>query len=74
MSKATGDLMIPFEVKEVEGPSSAELERRPTQNVPVVAKRSDEGTIDRRLLRASWGLIPSWAKGTKMGSKPLCTN
>ncbi|MFF1831289.1 SOS response-associated peptidase [Paenarthrobacter sp. NPDC058040] len=28
-----------------------------------------EGTLDRRLLIARWGLIPSWAKDAKIGSK-----
>ena len=46
----------------------------PTQNLSIVAERLDEGTIDRRLLIARWGLIPSWAKDAKIGSKRLCTN
>ncbi|WP_354298631.1 hypothetical protein [Pseudarthrobacter sp. PvP022] len=40
--------------------------------MPIVAERLDEGTIDRRLLIARWGLVPSWAKDSKIGSKLPC--
>lgn len=70
MSKATGDLLSLFEAKEVEGsPSPPSWNVAPTQNVPIVAERLDEGTIDRHLLIARWGLFPSWAKDIKVGSK-----
>lgn len=75
MSKATSDLLSHFEAKEVEGnPPGPSWNVAPTQNVPIVAERLDEGTLDRRLLIAKWGLVPSWAKDTKIGSKLLCTN
>ncbi|MEJ1180392.1 MULTISPECIES: SOS response-associated peptidase family protein [unclassified Pseudarthrobacter] len=37
--------------------------------MPIVAERLDEGTIDRHLLIARWGLVPSWAKDVKIGSR-----
>lgn len=39
--------------------------------MPIVAERLDEGTIDRHLLIAKWGLVPSWAKDAKIGSKMI---
>ncbi|WP_458781869.1 SOS response-associated peptidase family protein [Arthrobacter sp. D3-16] len=70
MSKATGDLLSHFEAKEVEGtPPPGSWNVAPTQSVPIVAERLDEGTIDRHLLVARWGLVPSWAKDIKIGSK-----
>jgi putative SOS response-associated peptidase YedK len=70
MSKATGDLLNHFEAKEVEGnPPPPSWNVAPTQSVPIVAERLDEGTIDRHLLVARWGLVPSWAKDIKIGSK-----
>jgi putative SOS response-associated peptidase YedK len=70
MSKATGDLLSHFEAKEVEGsPPSPSWNVAPTQSVPIVAERLDEGTIDRHLLIARWGLVPSWAKDIKIGNK-----
>jgi putative SOS response-associated peptidase YedK len=70
MSKATGDLLSYFDAKEVEGSApSPSWNVAPTQSVPIVAERLDEGTIDRHLLIARWGLVPSWAKDIKIGSK-----
>lgn len=70
MSKAASDLLSHFEAKEVEGsPPGQSWNVAPTQNVPIVAERLDEGAIDRRLLIAKWGLVPSWAKDVKIGSK-----
>ncbi|SCC29597.1 Putative SOS response-associated peptidase YedK [Pseudarthrobacter enclensis] len=70
MSKATGDLLSAFEAKEVEGtPPPPSWNVAPTQDVPIVAERLDEGTLDRHLLVAHWGLVPSWAKDIKIGNK-----
>lgn len=70
MSKATGDLLSAFEAKEVEGtPPPPSWNVAPTQAVPIVAERLDEGAIDRHLLVAHWGLVPSWAKDIKIGNK-----
>ncbi|MCU1520675.1 MAG: hypothetical protein JWN19_1060 [Arthrobacter sp.] len=41
----------------------------PTQDVPIVAERLDEGSIEWHLLIARWGLVPSWAKDIKIGSQ-----
>lgn len=60
MSKATGDLLSHFEAKEVEGsPRPPNWNVGPTQSVPIVAERLDEKTLDRHLLIARWGLVPS---------------
>jgi putative SOS response-associated peptidase YedK len=70
MSKATGDLLAHFEAKEVEGsPPPPSWNVAPTQDVPIIAERLDEDAVDRRLLIARWGLVPSWAKDLKIGSK-----
>ena len=50
MSKATADLLSHFEAKEIEGslpPPSWNV--APTQDVPIIAERLDEGSVDRRL-------------------------
>jgi putative SOS response-associated peptidase YedK len=39
---------------------------------PVVAIRIDPDTTTRRLVQLRWGLIPSWAKDTKIGNQ--CIN
>ena len=70
MSKATGDLLSYFDAKEVEGtPPPPSWNVAPTQDVPIVAERLNEGSIERHLLVAHWGLVPSWAKDIKIGNK-----
>ncbi|WP_018771055.1 SOS response-associated peptidase [Arthrobacter sp. 162MFSha1.1] len=70
MSKATGDLLSYFDAKEVEGdPPPPSWNVAPTQSVHIVAERLDEGSIERHLLVAHWGLVPSWAKDIKIGKK-----
>jgi hypothetical protein len=70
MSKAAGDLLSYFDAKEVEGtPPPPSWNVAPTQAVPIVAERLDEGSIERHLLVAHWGLVPSWAKDIKIGNK-----
>jgi putative SOS response-associated peptidase YedK len=70
MSKATGDLLSYFDVREVEGtPPPPSWNVAPTQDVPIVAERLEEGSIERHLLVAHWGLVPSWAKDIKIGNK-----
>lgn len=42
----------------------------PGSFVPIVVERLDaEGQLTRRLETASWGLVPGWAKDTKIGFK-----
>lgn len=70
MSKATGDLLSHFDAKEVEGsPPPPSWNVAPTQDVPIIAERVHEGSVDRHLLIARWGLVPSWAKDLKIGSR-----
>jgi putative SOS response-associated peptidase YedK len=71
MSKARGDLLAYYDAKESEGretPPSWNV--APTQDVPIVTERlDDQGELHRRLVTARWGLVPSWAKDIKIGSK-----
>lgn len=70
MAKATGDLLSHFEAKEVEGsPPPPSWNVAPTRDVPIVAERVDDASVDRHLLVARWGLVPSWAKDVKIGSR-----
>ena len=70
MSKASGDLVSAFDAKEIEGnPPPPSWNVAPTQDVPIIAERLDDGAIDRRLLITRWGLVPSWAKDLKNGSR-----
>lgn len=70
MSRATGDLLDQFEAKEVEGsPPPPSWNVAPTQNVPIIAEGLEGDAVDRRLLVARWGLVPSWAKDIKIGNK-----
>ena len=70
MAKATGDLLSHFEAKEVEGsPPPPSWNVAPTRDVPIVAERVDDDSVDRHLLVARWGLVPSWAKDVKIGSR-----
>ena len=42
----------------------------PGSFVPIVVERLDDsGQLTRRLETASWGLVPGWAKDTKIGFK-----
>ena len=51
MSTAASDLLSYFDATEVEGsPPPASWNVAPTQDVPIVAERFDEDSIDRHLL------------------------
>lgn len=69
MSRSTGDLLGAFDAKEAEGSIRPSWNVAPTQDVPIIAERLDEGSIERKLLVAKWGLVPSWSKNVKLGSK-----
>ncbi|WP_457965938.1 SOS response-associated peptidase [Arthrobacter sp. D1-29] len=70
MSKATGDLLAHFEARDVEGsPPPPSWNVAPTQDVPIITEKLDEDSVERRLLIARWGLVPSWAKDVKIGCK-----
>ncbi len=70
MSRASGDLVSYFDAHTVEGsetPPSWNV--APTQSVPIITEKLDQDSLERRLLTARWGLVPSWAKDVKIGSK-----
>ncbi|MET1088195.1 MAG: SOS response-associated peptidase family protein [Arthrobacter sp.] len=64
MSKATGNLLSHFRAEEIEGslpPPSWNV--APTQDVPIIAERLGDDSVDRRLLIARWGLPKSMQPG-----------
>ncbi len=70
MSRVTGDLLSYFDAKEVEGsPPPPSWNVAPTQDVPIITEKLTGDELDRRPLIARWGLVPSWAKDIKIGSK-----
>ena len=70
MSKADGDLVAAFGVDEVVGdPPPPSWNVAPTQDVPIITEKLVDDELDRRLLIARWGLVPSSAKDLKIGSK-----
>lgn len=49
MSKATGDLLGHFEANAIEGsPPQPSWNVAPTQDVPIIAERLDDDSVDRR--------------------------
>lgn len=72
MAKPSSDLLSHFEAQEVEGqlpPPSFNV--APTRNVPIVTEQLEEDSLERRLLITRWGLVPSWAKDVKIGSRMI---
>jgi putative SOS response-associated peptidase YedK len=70
MSRATGDLLSYFDAKEVEGtPPRPSWNVAPTQDVPITTEKLHDDELDRWLLIARCGLVPSWAKDVKIDSK-----
>ncbi|WP_427131232.1 SOS response-associated peptidase family protein [Pseudarthrobacter sp. S9] len=70
MSRPTGGLLSYFDAWEAEGaapPPSWNV--APTDDVPIIAERTDDDGPHRRLLIARWGLVPSWAEDVGIGSK-----
>ncbi|ACZ32477.1 protein of unknown function DUF159 (plasmid) [Xylanimonas cellulosilytica DSM 15894] len=43
----------------------------PTQDVRVVLEREESGQMARQLRTVHWGLVPSWAKDPKIGSRMI---
>lgn len=72
MTRASGDRLSFFGA---EDPSGLELRPNrntaPTQDVPIVLERSEDGAPARQLGSARWGLAPSWAKDVKIGSRMI---
>jgi putative SOS response-associated peptidase YedK len=72
MAKPASDLLGHFDAGEVEGrmpPPSFNV--APTRDVPIVTEQLEEDSLERRLLIARWGLVPSWAKDLKIGAKMI---
>jgi putative SOS response-associated peptidase YedK len=70
MSRATGDLLAYFDARKVEGsPPPPSWNVAPTDDVPIITERPEQDSFERRVLIARWGLVPSWAKDVKIGSK-----
>lgn len=70
MSRATGDLLAYYDAMEAVGSAPGpSWNVAPTQNVPIVTEKLSDDVLERRLLTARWGLVPSWAKDVKLGSK-----
>jgi putative SOS response-associated peptidase YedK len=43
----------------------------PTQDVRAVLEREESGHVARQLRTLHWGLVPSWAKDTKIGARMI---
>jgi putative SOS response-associated peptidase YedK len=74
MPKASSDLVAAFGVEEQPGPElPPSWNVAPTQPVNIVTERLDQGTgeLSRRLEVMRWGLVPSWAKDPKVGSRMI---
>lgn len=70
MSRATGDLLAYYDAMEAVGSAPGpSWNVAPTQKVPIVTEHLTDDVLERRLLTARWGLVPSWAKDVKTGSK-----
>ena len=72
------ELATAFQVVEVVGEESEpSWNVAPTQRVRAVLERAPKdqpaAPAARQLRQLSWGLVPSWAKDVKIGSKILCT-
>lgn len=71
-SKDTATLVTEFEVQRApEEPLQADYNVAPTKKIHVVVQRARRGEDEthRELAIARWGLIPSWAKDPKIGSR-----
>jgi putative SOS response-associated peptidase YedK len=66
--------MAEFEVDEILGQlPEPDYNVAPTVSVPAVLERvsKDDGGVSRRLSPLTWGLVPSWAKDPKIGSRMI---
>jgi putative SOS response-associated peptidase YedK len=75
-SKDTDQLVEEFEVTRVDDTSglAANYNVAPTTSVPVVLERltsGEEPSPERALRVVRWGLVPSWAKDIKIGSRMI---
>jgi putative SOS response-associated peptidase YedK len=69
-SRHDGDLLRDFEVASlVDPPPGPSWNVAPTQDARVVLERVVNEAPDRQLRTLRWGLVPSWAKDIKIGSR-----
>jgi putative SOS response-associated peptidase YedK len=69
-SRHDGDLLRDFEVASlVDPPPGPSWNVAPTQDARVVLERVVNEAPDRQLRTLRWGLVPSWAKDVKIGSR-----
>ncbi len=69
-SRHDGDLLREFAVASVvDPPLPPSWNVAPTQNARVVLERLVDDEPDRQLRTLRWGLVPSWAKDLRIGSK-----
>jgi putative SOS response-associated peptidase YedK len=69
-SRHDGDLLRDFEVASVvDPPPGPSWNVAPTQDARVVLERMVDDEPDRQLRTLRWGLVPSWAKDLRIGSK-----
>jgi putative SOS response-associated peptidase YedK len=69
-SRHDGDLLRDFAVASVvDPPLEPSWNVAPTQNARVVLERMVNDAPDRQLRTLRWGLVPSWAKDLRIGSK-----
>lgn len=62
------DFLVDRVVDEFAGPS---WNVAPTQEVPAVLERAEDDDVARQLRVLHWGLVPSWAKDTKVGARMI---
>ena len=72
-AKDTATLVEEFQVETVVEPApDPNFNVAPTNQVAFVVDRpADEGAVERQLRSARWGLVPSWAKDPKIGSRMI---
>jgi putative SOS response-associated peptidase YedK len=69
-SRHDGDLLRDFAVASVvDPPLEPSWNVAPTQNARVILERMVNDQPDRQLRTLRWGLVPSWAKDLRIGSK-----
>jgi putative SOS response-associated peptidase YedK len=69
-SRHDGDLLRDFAVASVvDPPLNPSWNVAPTQNARVILERMVNEAPDRQLRTLRWGLVPSWAKDLRIGSK-----
>ena len=72
-AKDTARLVEEFQVETVVEPApDPNFNVAPTNRVAFIVDRSvDDGPVQRQLRSARWGLVPSWAKDPKIGSRMI---